>query len=870
MKFVQDFTFGFRLHQKIAIVFMLVFIGYTVVIGAISIYFLKNSLLTEERKSLDFQADKLSDALERLQGQSYEQLARFTHDNHLDNAILQIATQGPFYDISNQRNKPLNDFRKANVFQHQYNFFMELYSAKQNTGLSLFQLFIVPPHRSFTDITPQLFISIAKNESTINLFDAIGTTQHESFTADTSQLTPMVKEEFIETSNRIKFSGFNRDDVKHILSISGFNPDPEQTDTSLSSIPYRDDSWSGKQLIDDRIVLRCEYVVKTMVFNPASNENEQTPVAILATEKTIDVQWLNELKRVIGSDFGFFQNGKMIFSTVGTSDAGKIRKKNGIISVGNKNYLSAMCPAPILNTPRGAVYPGAIINTGYLSDTINKILLLIGGSIFLLLISSLFISRQLILNLVGKPVNKFLIIVQNILDGDLAQRVKVTSKDEIGFLGYMFNHMTAGIQQAVTEERNAYKKLEIANIYIKNQRTSLNIKVQERTKELHFKNAKLKKTIQQLNLSRIEAEAASKTKSEFIANISHEIRTPMNAIIGFAELMGRKVTDSQQKKYVNSIISGGKSLQQLIDDLLDLSKIEAGKMEINEHPVSLSDMCHEMGKIFSLSVHKKGLKFTYSIDKELPDYILFDEIRLRQILFNLIGNAIKFTQKGSVELEFKKIQTRTDGTLDILLSVKDTGIGIPPDQHTRIFEAFCQQKGQHGMGTGLGLTITKRLAKMMGGVIKIDANGTQGTRFRIRFKAVSPSLCDKPILRNDPKRKEIIPITHKTGGRPPIEQNSVRASDQDIAKLVFILQKELYGMWEQARDFFIMNDIAVFSETIIDLGDHYHVPFLSSWGSELYNQATHFDMETLPATLNMYPELISRLSQPSEELYEFG
>ncbi len=235
-----------------------------------------------------------------------------------------------------------------------------------------------------------------------------------------------------------------------------------------------------------------------------------------------------------------------------------------------------------------------------------------------------------------------------------------------------------------------------------------------------------------------KAEAATRAKSEFLANMSHEIRTPMNAILGFSELLERDITDSKQQRFLSSIRSGGKTLLSLINDLLDLSKIEAGKLTLEYEPIDVPSVLNEIGRIFEIKTKEKGIELKIDIEPSVPKHVLLDEVRLRQVLFNLVGNAIKFTERGSVTLSLSTNYTRRDhSALDLEFSVKDTGIGIPEEDQDRIFEAFVQQSGQRTRkygGTGLGLAISRRLVEAMGGLIILESKHGEGSLFTVRLK----------------------------------------------------------------------------------------------------------------------------------------
>ena len=237
------------------------------------------------------------------------------------------------------------------------------------------------------------------------------------------------------------------------------------------------------------------------------------------------------------------------------------------------------------------------------------------------------------------------------------------------------------------------------------------------------------------------AETANKTKSEFIANMSHEIRTPMNSILGFSEVMLNTTHDAKQKNYLKTILESGRTLLSLINDILDLSKIEAGKMEISPEPTDLRVITNEIALLFKHKMREKNLELLIEIDNEFPHAVMIDEMRLRQILLNLMGNAVKFTHFGYVKLKVETLRNE-NGILDFELSVIDTGIGIPEKDHQRIFDSFIQQSGQDSRkygGTGLGLTICLRLCELMHGQIRLDSKPGLGSKFTVTFRNIKKS-----------------------------------------------------------------------------------------------------------------------------------
>jgi len=235
------------------------------------------------------------------------------------------------------------------------------------------------------------------------------------------------------------------------------------------------------------------------------------------------------------------------------------------------------------------------------------------------------------------------------------------------------------------------------------------------------------------------AESAAQAKSEFLASMSHEIRTPMNAILGFSELLEGQIKEPKLKQYLSAISSSGKTLLTLINDILDFSKIEAGRLELRYEAVNPYLILKEIEQIFSKKIKDKELNFFIDVDSSVPEIILIDGVRLRQVLLNLVSNAVKFTDSGFVKLGLYQQQEGNAGSVGIVFSVRDTGIGIPENQKDLIFEAFVQQKGQHVSkygGTGLGLSISKRLVEMMGGEISVESEPEKGSVFRVMFNDI--------------------------------------------------------------------------------------------------------------------------------------
>jgi signal transduction histidine kinase len=375
-------------------------------------------------------------------------------------------------------------------------------------------------------------------------------------------------------------------------------------------------------------------------------------------------------------------------------------------------------------------------------------------------------------------------------------------------------------------------------------------KVKERTSELEISKEFALQSLKHVEELKEQVAAANMVKSVFLANISHETRTPLNSIIGFSDLLHSKNKDSDLDEYIESIKSSSRTLLYLINEILDTSKLEAGKVELELSQVNLNSLTAELRSIFSGKTRKKGLNFIVEISSELPTSVELDKLRIRQVAYNLLSNAIKFTEKGFVKFSLEAGSNSAE-SVDLIIKVADSGIGIPEQSFLKIFEYFKQNDDSTTRkyeGIGLGLSTSKKIVELLGGNIHVESEVGKGSTFTVTIPGRMFSHIED-IKKNIPESDFLLAETSNSG-------TSGAGYDGIAPSVISVLKQNAELVWrglENKRSIKLQKELAgIMIDTGMSIDDNY----LKARGETLKQALITYNIEKVNAIMNELKECL--------------
>lgn len=364
----------------------------------------------------------------------------------------------------------------------------------------------------------------------------------------------------------------------------------------------------------------------------------------------------------------------------------------------------------------------------------------------------------------------------------------------------------------------------------------------------------------QLQMAKNQAEQASKSKTEFLANITHELRTPLNAIIGIGQFLVEETDNKVHQEYLEVILANSNNLLKMVNDILDIAKLEKGELDLEMQPTNYRDVIHGIRRDFEKQIEQKGLSFNIRTDASVPDFIMMDKHRFYQVMYNLVSNAVKFTLEGFVSVSAFAMKTKTKNIITLNIEIEDSGIGIEKDKQKTIFELFTQQNGESTRGfdgTGLGLSIVDNLLKKLDGTIELKSAPNKGTLIRLTFKNIK-------VDTNKHHHISTVETKSAPGKKPKTDPSENSYVDKEmLPEVINAVEAVHWENWLKIKDSLVIFEIEEFHKHLAELGIKKACGLVSEYCNELDMGLQTFDIEAIENKLNDFPALVDKLKSLS-------
>ncbi len=732
---------GTKILLIVGVVFILFTVGLATLIGATSF----DNLTQVKQAELNRTSQILVSQIAQMERNAALAALRFDESEPIVAEIQLLTDRGPYYadpgsyfpaDFQRPGGE-IEDADKIYVFQSQLKLLQLLLPMQQLNNFSTIAFYHVSPFDIVPDAPPVLAFFLARDRIVLSQFQRKGDASEPRFyTIATQDFRPPAPDYFdISSAYAFPPEDFYRENHFVLADEPGI----------VADFPgkWREVERPVSELIleGSTPVIRTWYPVHAAMAHPETWEEALAPVGIVQIEQYLDRAAVAALSNQLGLDVALAQDGELLVTSLPDAGGGPVQRigQEETVAIGPNAFNYAWKEIAFAGQGTGlqAVVLSPVSELAGPTDALRRQIIQLAVVMVLLAGILIYLILSYLLN---RPLGALMDGVQRVSRGDLNHVVSVSSQDEVGQLGIAFNSMAEQLRGLIG---------------------SLEQRVDERTQELIKAN-------RAAQIAREKAEAANRAKSEFLSYMSHELRTPLNGILGYTQILGKSgELTPQQVNGLTIIQQSGEHLLTLINDILDMTKIEAQKMELYPTAVDLPEFLENLANTFRFRANQSRLDFVYQVSDQLPYTVRVDEKRLRQILINLLSNAIRYTERGRVTFRVTRrdlvpvgeaaslYQPGQSSSLTLRFAVEDTGVGLSPKAIRDIFRPFEQlgEPRQRNKGTGLGLAISQNLAHIMGSEIKVRSRPGEGSVFW--FDLTLPMELQAP-RRQPPRRRRAI------------------------------------------------------------------------------------------------------------------